>query len=93
MRADVNSLDQQRHDACLFGGEEYVPKRVELLQGRAGVGLGEVFGVGTCRLPGPRNNLRLAEHGAELVYDRALDLARRHATDRTCPAPASARSD
>ena len=73
VRADVNALDQQRHDAGLLGGEEFVPQRVELLQGRAGVGLGDVVGVGTRRLPCPRNDLWLAEHGAELVEKGLLD--------------------
>ncbi len=39
--------------------------------------------MGTCRLPRPRDDLGLAEHSAELVYDSALDLARRHASDLT----------
>ena len=31
--ADVHALDQQRHDARLLGGQEFVPQRVEVLQG------------------------------------------------------------
>ena len=54
----------------------------KLLQGRAGVGLGDVVGVAACRLPCPRHDLGLAEHGAELVDDGGLDLARGHAADR-----------
>jgi hypothetical protein len=53
-----------------------------LLQDHAGVGLGDIVGVVARRLPRPRNNLRLAEHGAELLYDGALYLARRHSADR-----------
>jgi hypothetical protein len=34
---DVQAFDQQRHDARLLSGEEFVPQRVELLQGGAGV--------------------------------------------------------
>ena len=82
VRADVDALDQQRHDARLLGGEEFVPQRVELLQGRAGVGLGDVVGMRARRLPRARHDLGLAEHGAELVDDGGLDLARRHAADR-----------
>ena len=33
VRADVHALDQLRHDARLLGGEEFVPQRVEVLQG------------------------------------------------------------
>jgi hypothetical protein len=32
--ADVHALYQQRHDARPLGGEQFVPPRVELLQGR-----------------------------------------------------------
>ena len=55
---------------------------IELLQRRAGVGLGDVVGVGARRLPCARHDLGLAEHGAQLVDDRRLDLARGHAADR-----------
>lgn len=74
-------------DARLLGREQIVPQRGELLQRRAGVGPGDVVGVGTRRLSSPRNNLWLPEHGTELVDDRRLDIARGHAADRTRPAP------
>ncbi len=85
VRADIHALDQQRHDARLLGGEEFVPQRVELLECRAGVGFGDAVGVGTRRLPGSRNNLRLPKHGAKLVDDGDLNLACGHATNRTRP--------
>ncbi|MCB9942779.1 MAG: hypothetical protein H6851_04035 [Geminicoccaceae bacterium] len=78
IRADVDALDQQRHDAGLFGGEQFVPQRIELLQGCSGVGFGDV-GVGACCLPLAHDNLGLAEDGTQLVDDGGLDLARRHA--------------
>jgi hypothetical protein len=31
---DVRPLDQQRHDACLLGGEELVPQRIQSVQAR-----------------------------------------------------------
>ena len=46
IRAEIDALDQQRHDARLLGGEEFVPQRIELLQSGAGVGLGDVVGMG-----------------------------------------------
>ena len=48
----------------------------------AGVGLGDVVGVGARRLPCPRHDLRLAEHRPQLVDDGRLDLARRHPAHR-----------
>ena len=76
VRADVHALDQQRHDARLLGGEEFVPKRVELLQCRARVGLGDASAWASCRLPRARHDLGLAEHSTQLVNDGGLDLAR-----------------
>ena len=38
VRADIDALNQQRDNARLLGGEEFVPQRIELLQGRACVG-------------------------------------------------------
>jgi hypothetical protein len=43
--ADIDPLDQQRNNACLLGREEFVPRRVELLQGGSGVGLGDLGAV------------------------------------------------
>ena len=63
----------------------FAPTQPVLLQGRAGVGLGDVVGVGPRRLPRPCNDLRLAEHGAELVDHGGLDLARGDAADRARP--------
>jgi hypothetical protein len=49
--ADIDPLDQQRNNACLLGREEFVPRRVELLQGGSGVGLGDLGAVRARRLP------------------------------------------
>lgn len=81
--ADVHPLDQQSHDAGLLGGEKFVPQRVELLKRCAGVGLGEVVGMGAGGLPRPCHELGLAEHGAQLVDDGGFDLTCGHAAHRT----------
>lgn len=80
--ADVHPLDQQRHDVVLLGREEFVPQSVELLQGPASVDFGNVLRLVARRLPPARSDLRLAEHGAQLVDDGGFNLARRHAADR-----------
>lgn len=66
----------------MLGREELVPQWIGLLQGRARIGLGDVVGMGARRLPCARDEFRLAEHGAYLVDDGRLDLARGHANHR-----------
>ena len=39
VRADVHALDYQRQDVRLLCREQFVPQRIKLLKGRAGVGL------------------------------------------------------
>ena len=39
VRADLHPFNQQRHDSRLFGREQFVPHRIELLQDRAGISL------------------------------------------------------
>ncbi len=73
--ADLHAFDQQRNDARLLGGEELVPQRVELLQGGAGIGFGDVVGMGARRLPRPRHDLGLAKHRAQLVDDGIFSYA------------------
>ena len=63
----------------MLGREQFVPQRIKLLQGGAGIRLGDVSILRPGRLPCPRENLGLTEHGAQLVDDRGLDLTRRHA--------------
>ena len=69
----------------ILGWEEFVPERIELLKRCAGVGFGDVVGVGACGLPCPRHDLGLTKHGVELVYAGNLDLAGGHAADRARP--------
>lgn len=52
----IGTLDQQRHDTRLLGEEEIVPQRAKLLQGCAGVDLGDVVVVGAGRLTRPRDD-------------------------------------
>ena len=85
VRADVHALDQQHHDACLLGGEKFVPQRIELLECRASAGLGDSVVLRPRCLPRARDNLGLAEDGTQLVDDGGLDLAGRHAADGTHP--------
>ena len=82
---DVDPVDQQRDDARLLGGEELVPERIERLESVTDIGLDDVAVVRARRLPGAGHDFGLAEHGAELVDDGGLDLARRHAADRARP--------
>lgn len=77
----VHTLDQQRDNSRLLDREELVPQRVDLLQSRTGVGLGDVVGVGARRLPRPGHDLGLAEHSTHLVNNCGLDLPRWHAAD------------
>jgi len=66
----------------LLGGKKFLPQRVELLQGRAGVSVSDIVVRAPSSLPCPGDDLGLAEHGAELVDDGGLDPARGHAANQ-----------
>jgi hypothetical protein len=82
MGAHVDPLDQQLHDPRLLGREELVPARIELEQRLPRLGLGDVVALRPRRAPGSYDDLRLPEHGAELIDLRRLDRARRDPPDR-----------
>jgi len=69
----------------LFRREQFIPQRIELLDGCSSVGLGDPVAPRTRCLPCARDNLRLAEDGTQLVDDGGFNLASRHAADGTRP--------
>ncbi len=56
VRADIDPLDEQLDDACLFGGEVLVPQRIEGFERLADVCLGQAIDVG------PRGEGSLADY-------------------------------
>ena len=82
-KADIDPLHQQLHDAGLLGGKQFVPERIKMHQGCAGLGLGYFTVMGLGRFPCADDDLRLVEYGAQLVDHGRLDVTRRHAADRT----------
>ena len=51
------------------------------MEGAAGVGFGDAVGMGARLLPRAGDDLRLPEHGPEMVDDRGLVLAIGHAAE------------
>jgi hypothetical protein len=73
---DLDSLHEELNDACLLGGEELVPERIEPLQRLAYLGFRNVAPSLPCRPPGPHDDFGCSQQSAQLINDGPFDLGR-----------------
>ena len=77
IRSDYDPFHQEPDDPRLLGGEQAVPKRIELLQRLTGFAFRQIGRLDPRRHPGSDHDLRLAKECPDLSHDRALDLGGR----------------
>ena len=72
----VPLANRKRLDPRLLAGEQLVPHRLELLQRRPNLVLGQVGRLGPRCLPGADDDLRLSDQRPHLRHHHRLDLGR-----------------
>ena len=75
---DFDPLDQKLQCPGLFGGEQFVPQRVQTLQRFSNIGLIEPVTLVAGGPPGCDDHLRRSQNATHLIDHCCFDLGGRH---------------